>query len=95
MIFRFLAVLIFVGTTFAQTATPPVAATVEVWPEGRMPGKGGEGTRGGGAAEGWLSPHDQFQPAHVDVVSGGAESGLGGGAGDDRVSRRRVWLHGH
>jgi hypothetical protein len=40
MIFRFLAFLILVGTTFAQTATPPTAATVEVWPEGKMPGNG-------------------------------------------------------
>ena len=40
MISRFLALFILVGTTFAQAATPPAAATVEVWPEGKMPGKG-------------------------------------------------------
>ena len=40
MISRFLAVLVLVGTTFAQAATPPSAPTVEVWPEGKMPGKG-------------------------------------------------------
>lgn len=37
---RFLALFVLVGTTFAQTATPPTAATVEVWPEGKMPGNG-------------------------------------------------------
>ena len=36
----FLALFILVGTTFAQTATLPTAATVEVWPEGKMPGNG-------------------------------------------------------
>jgi hypothetical protein len=40
MISRLLALLILVGTTFAQTATSPTAATVEVWPEGKMPGNG-------------------------------------------------------
>jgi hypothetical protein len=40
MLSRFLALFVLVGTTFAQTATPPTAATVEVWPEGKMPGKG-------------------------------------------------------
>jgi hypothetical protein len=40
MIPRFLALFVLVGTTFAQTATPPKAATVEVWPEGKMPGNG-------------------------------------------------------
>jgi acetyl esterase/lipase len=40
MISRFLALFFLVGTTFAQTATPPAAATVEVWPAGKMPGKG-------------------------------------------------------
>ena len=40
MISRFLALFVLVGTTFAQTATLPTAATVEVWPEGKMPGKG-------------------------------------------------------
>ena len=40
MIYRFLALFVLVGTTFAQTATPPTAATVEVWPEGKMPGSG-------------------------------------------------------
>ena len=35
-----LALFALVGTTFAQTATTPTAATVEVWPEGKMPGKG-------------------------------------------------------
>ena len=40
MISRFLALFVLVGTTFAQAATPLPAATVEVWPEGKMPGKG-------------------------------------------------------
>src|SRR4051794_22155121 len=40
MIRRFFALFVLVGTTFAQTATRPGAATVEVWPEGKMPGKG-------------------------------------------------------
>jgi acetyl esterase/lipase len=40
MISRFLALFVLVGTTFAQTAIPPTAATVEVWPEGKMPGNG-------------------------------------------------------
>lgn len=40
MLSRFLALFVLVGTTFAQTATPPTAATVEVWPEGKMPGNG-------------------------------------------------------
>ena len=40
MISRFLALLVLVGTSFAQAATPPTAATVEVWPEGKMPSKG-------------------------------------------------------
>ncbi|MEI7820338.1 MAG: hypothetical protein WCK55_05410 [Verrucomicrobiota bacterium] len=46
MISRFLALFVLVGTTFAQAATPPTAspnlanATVEIWPEGKMPGKG-------------------------------------------------------
>lgn len=40
MISHFLALFVLVGTTFAQTATPPTAATVEVWPEGKMPGNG-------------------------------------------------------
>ena len=40
MISRFLALFVLVGTTFAQTVTPPTAATVEVWPEGKMPGNG-------------------------------------------------------
>ena len=40
MISRFLALFVLIGTNFAQTATPPTAATVEVWPEGKMPGKG-------------------------------------------------------
>jgi acetyl esterase/lipase len=40
MLSRFLALFVLVGTTFAQAATPPTAATVEVWPEGKMPGKG-------------------------------------------------------
>ena len=40
MISRFLALLVLVGTSFAQAATPPTAATVDVWPEGKMPGKG-------------------------------------------------------
>jgi acetyl esterase/lipase len=37
---RLLALFVLVGTTFAQAATPPAASTVEVWPEGKMPGKG-------------------------------------------------------
>jgi acetyl esterase/lipase len=41
MISRFLALFVLVGATFAQTATPPpLATTVEVWPEGKMPGQG-------------------------------------------------------
>ena len=40
MISRFLALFVLVGTTFAQTATPQPAATVEVWPEGKIPGNG-------------------------------------------------------
>ncbi len=36
MISHFFAIFLFVGTTFAQAAAP----TVEVWPEGKMPGKG-------------------------------------------------------
>ncbi len=40
MLSRFLALFVLVGTTFAQTTTPPQTATVEVWPEGKMPGKG-------------------------------------------------------
>jgi acetyl esterase/lipase len=40
MISRFLTLFVLVGTTFAQTATPPTAAAVEVWPEGKMPGNG-------------------------------------------------------
>jgi acetyl esterase/lipase len=40
MTFRFLALFILVGATFAQNSTPPTAATVEVWPEGKMPGNG-------------------------------------------------------
>ena len=40
MISRFLALFVLVGSTFAQAATPPTAATVEVWPEGKMPGEG-------------------------------------------------------
>jgi hypothetical protein len=40
MITPFLALFVLVGNTFAQTATPPTAATVEVWPEGKMPGNG-------------------------------------------------------
>jgi len=44
MIPRFLVTVIvsfiLVGMTFAQTATPPPAPTVELWPEGKMPGQG-------------------------------------------------------
>jgi acetyl esterase/lipase len=40
MLSRLLALFVLVGTTFAQTATPPTAATVEVWPEGKIPGNG-------------------------------------------------------
>ncbi len=40
MISRFLALLFLVGTTFAQTPTPPTAPAVDVWPEGKMPGQG-------------------------------------------------------
>jgi acetyl esterase/lipase len=40
MISRLLALFVLVGTTFAQTSTPPTASTVDVWPEGKMPGKG-------------------------------------------------------
>ena len=40
MFSRFAAFFVLVGTTFAQAATPPTAATVEVWPEGKMPGNG-------------------------------------------------------
>jgi hypothetical protein len=54
---------------------------------GEDAGQRGEGTRGGGAAQGRLSPHHQCQPAHVDAVSGAAESGSGGGAGHDRLPR--------
>jgi hypothetical protein len=37
---RLLALFVLVGTTFAQTATPPTVPTVEVWPGGKMPGNG-------------------------------------------------------
>jgi acetyl esterase/lipase len=40
MISRLLALFILVGTTFAQTPTPPTSPTVDVWPEGKMPGQG-------------------------------------------------------
>lgn len=43
MLSRFFALFVLVGTTFARTATPPTAATVEVWPEGKMPGNGAKG----------------------------------------------------
>ena len=45
MIYRILALFVLVGTTFAQTATPPTAATVEVWAEGKMPGNGANATQ--------------------------------------------------
>ena len=43
MLSRFLAfavLFVLAGTTFAQAATPPTAAGVELWPEGKMPGNG-------------------------------------------------------
>jgi len=40
MLSRFLALFVLVGTTFAQTPTPPTAATVELCPEGKMPSNG-------------------------------------------------------
>lgn len=40
MLFRFVLLLVFAGTTFAETAAPPAAATVEIWPDGKMPGMG-------------------------------------------------------
>jgi acetyl esterase/lipase len=40
MFSRFLAFLILTVTAFAETAAPPAATTVDVWPEGKMPGKG-------------------------------------------------------
>jgi len=40
MLSRFLAFFVLVGATFAQTATPPPIATVDLWPEGKMPGNG-------------------------------------------------------
>lgn len=39
MITRLLTLLFLAGTTFAQTATPPA---IDVWPEGKMPGKGAQ-----------------------------------------------------
>ncbi len=95
IISRFLALFVLVGTTFAQTETVPTAATVEVWPEGKMPGNGAKEPEAEGAAEGWLSPHHQCQPPHVDAVSRAAESGRGGGTGHDRLSRRGLQLRGH
>ena len=46
MLSRFLALFLLVGTTFAQTATPPTVATVEVCPEGKMPGNGANAPEG-------------------------------------------------
>ena len=40
MISRLLALVVLAGTTFAQTATPSASSTIDVWPEGKMPGKG-------------------------------------------------------
>src|ERR1700761_7823600 len=37
---RLLAFFILTATTFAQTAAPPAGSTVNVWPEGKMPGQG-------------------------------------------------------
>ncbi|MEI9892444.1 MAG: hypothetical protein WDN28_00580 [Chthoniobacter sp.] len=51
MISRFLVFCVLVGTLFAQTATPPSAPTVEVWPEGENARPGREGARGGSAEE--------------------------------------------
>ena len=38
--FAWFLALLLVGSTFAQTATLPTATTVEVGPEGKMPGNG-------------------------------------------------------
>ena len=40
MFSSFLALFVLVGTTLAQAVTPSAAATLDVWPEGKMPGKG-------------------------------------------------------
>ena len=44
MLSRLLPLFLFVGTTFAQPATPPTASIVELWPEGKMPGNGAKET---------------------------------------------------
>jgi acetyl esterase/lipase len=40
MFSRLFAFFILTATVLAQTAAPPAASTVDVWPEGKMPGKG-------------------------------------------------------
>jgi hypothetical protein len=40
MFSRFLALCLLTATAIAQTPTPPAASTVNVWPDGKMPGKG-------------------------------------------------------
>ncbi len=40
MISRIFALFVLAETSFAQTATPSASSTVDVWPEGKMPGKG-------------------------------------------------------
>ncbi|MEQ1862387.1 MAG: alpha/beta hydrolase [Chthoniobacteraceae bacterium] len=37
---RLLALCVLAGTTFAQPATPSASSTVDVWPEGKTPGRG-------------------------------------------------------
>jgi acetyl esterase/lipase len=37
---RLLTLFLLAGTTLAQTATPSASSTIDVWPEGKMPGKG-------------------------------------------------------
>jgi len=84
MISRFLAVLVLVGTTFAQAATPPSAPTVEVWPEGKMPGKGAN------APEAEVPRNDGFHRITMIVCPGG---GYGYTVIDKEGTEIAAWLN--
>ncbi len=58
----FPALFILVATTFAQTATPRIAASLDVWPEGKRAGKGTK------ELESELARNDGFHRTPVSVV---------------------------
>lgn len=80
IISRLLAFLALAGTTFSQTATLSASSPIDVWPEGKMPGKGAEG------AEAEVKRDDGFQRITnvnrptLTVFAAGKKDGAGAGA---------------